>query len=343
MTHLLNRLDVPLRSIATANRAPAAVLAAVAGGEQAVACQGDATLNAHTLFELGSVTKTFTGLLLADMVSRGEVGYDDPITDYLPPEAVPRRTLQTPITLAQLATHTAGLHRVPANLYPRAVRAWWTNPYAGYHFDHLYRATARIRPSRPPGTRVHYSNFGVGLLGQLLANAVGRDYRDLVIDRVCRPLGMIDSRTVPAATCAPGHRRGRPVVPWEMDALAPAGTLRSSGADLVRYLAAQLHPDDTVLAEALRAAQQPRVKAKKRDSVCLVWNHRSSRHGDLLFHGGATRGFTSFIGFCPQAGIGVAALANNSPTVRHNLIPIAYAFLKELAATPVDQTGAGSP
>lgn len=143
-------LDASLRTIASISRAPAVVLAAVVGGERAVACHGDLTPDAHTVFELGSITKTFTALLLAEMVTRGEIDYDDPITAYLPPDARPRRGTDAPITLVQLATHTAGLPRLPTNLYRRALPVWTTNPYARYHLDDLYRATARIRARRHP-------------------------------------------------------------------------------------------------------------------------------------------------------------------------------------------------
>ena len=176
---------------------------------------------------------------------------------------------------------------------------------------------------------MHYSNFGVGLLGQLLANSAAADYRDLILDRVCRPLGMAGTLTGPGPLCATGYRRGRPVPAWEMGALAPAGTLRSSATDLLRYLQAHLHPEATPLAAALRATQVPRVAAKGKDRICLVWNHRSSRYGEVLFHSGGTRGFTAFVGFCPQAGTGVAALVNTTPTRRRNMIHTAYSLFKD--------------
>lgn len=213
--HASGRLDESLRTIAAVSRAPGAVLAATVGGETAVACHGDPVPDAHAVFELGSITKTFTAVLLAEMATRGEIGYDDPITAYLPPEARPRRATDVPITLVQLATHTAGLPRLPANLYRRALPVWWTNPYARYCLDDLYQATARIRVRHRPGARVHYSNFGVGLLGQLLANAAAADYRDLILDRICRPLGMTDTftgsaRDVSPAIAAAGRcRRGK--------------------------------------------------------------------------------------------------------------------------------------
>ena len=335
-TDLAGRLDASLRTITAASRAPATVLAALRGDETAVACHGtpswpvDTAVDAHTRFELGSITKTFTTLLLAEMVTRGEVSYDDPITAYLPPRARPRHPTAGSITLAHLAAHSGGLPRVPTNLLSRAVRSWWTNPYSHYRLDHLYRATARIRPRHPPGTRVRYSNFGVGLLGQLLANAAGADYPDLIIDRVCRPLGMPGTHAAADPACASGYRHGRPVPPWHMDALVAAGSLRSNTTDLLRYLDAQLHPHATPLADALQAVQIPRASVQGKESICLGWKHRAFRRYELLFHSGATRGFTAFLGFCPQTDIGVIALTNGSHTRRDTLIPTAYALLKTL-------------
>ncbi|HZS22206.1 MAG TPA: serine hydrolase domain-containing protein, partial [Pseudonocardiaceae bacterium] len=312
------------------SRAPAAVLAVVTGAETAIACHGDPLPGADTVFELGSITKTFTALLLAEMVTRGEVSYDDPITDYLPPRAHPRRILHRPVTLLHLATHTGGLPRLPANFYRRALPTWGTNPYARYHLDDLYQATARTRPRYRPGTHVHYSDFGIGLLGQLLANAANSTYSDLVLDRICRPLSMSKPFTGPGPSCATGYRRGRPMPAWEMSALAPAGTLRSSATDLLRYLQAHLHPHTSPMCLALRTTQIPRVAAKGKDRICLVWNHRCSPHGDLLFHSGATRGFTAFLGFCPQAHTGIAALVNTTPTHRRNMNTAAYTLFKTL-------------
>lgn len=367
---LTGRLEASLQTMAASTGGPAAIGAVIVGDETAVVCCGEPAPDVHTVFELGSVGKTFTALLLAEMATRGEVGYDDPITAYLPPRARPRRASAAPITLVHLATHSAGLPHHPANFYLRALPAWWTNPFARYDLNDLYQATARIRVRNQPGARVRYSNFGVGLLGQLLANAAGCDYHELVIDRICRPLGMLDTRTQPDASCATGHRHGHPVPGWEMvidhllrrlgvidiytkpgttgavqhrrnhpvpgwkmGALAGAGTLRSSAADLLRYLQAQLHPETSPLEAALRAAQIPRVHDESRDHVCLVWNHRRTRRGDLLFHGGATRGFTAFVGFCPQATIGVAAVVNvvnTASTHRYTMIQTAYSLLKAL-------------
>jgi CubicO group peptidase (beta-lactamase class C family) len=108
-----------------------------------------------------------------------------------------------------------------------------TDFWSGYHLDDLYQATARTRLQHRPGSHVHYSNFGIGLLEQLLANAANSTSPDLFLDRVCRPIGMTNTLTGPCPSCATGYRRGRPMPAWEMGALAAADTLRSDATDLL--------------------------------------------------------------------------------------------------------------
>jgi serine-type D-Ala-D-Ala carboxypeptidase/endopeptidase len=143
-------------------------------------------LNGDTIFEIGSITKVFTTLLLTDMVRRGEVSLTDPISKYLPPDAkVPERNGRT-ITLQDLATHTSGLPRMPTNFAPKDA----TNPYADYGFDRLTQFLSTYTLTRDVGENYEYSNLGGGLLGTLLARRAGMDYEALVASRITGPLGM---------------------------------------------------------------------------------------------------------------------------------------------------------
>jgi CubicO group peptidase (beta-lactamase class C family) len=172
---LTGLLEGQLAPLIAQGQTPGVVAVAVRGQDQALYWAGQpardaaCALDGQTRFEVGSLTKTFTGLLLAQLVCCGEVGYDDPISAYLPAHALPRDAGARQITLAQLATHTAGLPHLPRNLYRRIVRHGWADPYAAYRLVDLYRATARLAPRYPPGGPARYSTFGVGLLGQLLA------------------------------------------------------------------------------------------------------------------------------------------------------------------------------
>src|SRR5262249_4301162 len=161
----------------------------------------------------------------------------DPLRRFLPAPALPRGG---DVTLRDLATHGAGLPRFPSNLLPGALRRWH-DPCAGYTAVHLERALARSRAGRA-GYR--YSNLGFGVLGHVPALAAGAPYERLVVERVCRPLGMVDTGVAVASDQrdrrATGHRWGRPVASWDLGALAPAGGLRSTGADMLRFLHANL-------------------------------------------------------------------------------------------------------
>ncbi|CAM3665404.1 hypothetical protein GCM10009799_38190 [Nocardiopsis rhodophaea] len=325
-------LDTHMRPLLAEKRVPAVAVAAIRGQQEAVRAVGfqrrglPDLVDPYTTFETGSVTKTFTALLLAEMVANGDVDYNDPIDTYLPPYARPRRG-ERPITLLNLATHTAGLSRLPRNLFPGAVTHWLSDPYARYSRDDLHRATARVRPlpAAPPPPR--YSTFGIGLLGQLLADAAGTSYPELLAERITGRLGMDDSGAPPAIAAATrsatGHRRGRPVSPWHFDALAGAGAARSTANDLLIYLRAHLRPEmiKPPLADALRAVRVPHRPMAGRagaagTSMCLVWNHRVIGEQTLLWHTGGTGGFTAFIGFSPSADAAVAVLANATPTSR---------------------------
>ena len=348
ITGLLNR---HIGDIVADQHAPAAVGAAIRGAAQSVAVAGDRLrpARAHrdrdrrpvgpdTLFALGSLTKTFTTLLLAELTARGEVSYDDPIDAHLPSGVTTRPGPDAPRTLVDLATHTAGLPRLPRNLYLRGLRHWWTDPYAAYRPVDLYRATARL-PRHRRRTTIRYSTFGVGLLGQLLANATGTGYAELLAERVLRPLGMRDTLVPDEATLAEraahGHRYGRPFPHWHFDALAPSGALYSTAADMLRYLRAQLHPATLAsasLASAVVDSQWPRrAHPRGQKVVGLGWDIRVVEGRTLLWHTGAAGGFTAFAGFSPDADAGVVVLANTTPTHRQPVIRAGRRLFRALA------------
>src|SRR5580704_13650102 len=146
-------------------------------------------LNGDTIFEIGSITKVFTSLLLADAVERHEVALSDPIAKYLPPQVkVPERGGRT-ITLQDLSTHTSALPRLPANFSPKDP----SNPYADYSVEQLYQFLSGYTLTRDIGSQYEYSNLGGGLLGHALARRAGVDYETLVRRRITGPLGMHDT------------------------------------------------------------------------------------------------------------------------------------------------------
>ncbi|GAA4855537.1 serine hydrolase domain-containing protein [Kitasatospora terrestris] len=266
-------------------------VAVIRGNERTVACRGYADragerpIRADTRFELGSVTKTFTALLLAEMAARGEVSYDDPIDRYLPAGTVPGYPHERPITLLHLATHTSGLPRLPVGLVPSAVPRWFTSPYATFSAAHLLRALPRTPVRGTPGAQVRYSSLGAGLLGLVLEHAAGQRYEDLLASRVCEPLGLIDTSCGAGREPSIGYRRGRRLPSFKIPALPGAAALRSTADDMLRYLQAHLAvdavpiPEQTGAAAALRTALRevclPRVTRRRSGAgICLTWNQR---------------------------------------------------------------------
>ncbi|XVS64955.1 serine hydrolase domain-containing protein [Actinosynnema sp. CA-299493] len=286
----------------------------------------------HTRFELGSLTKTFTGLLLAEMADRGEVDPADPVRRHLPVGAAPH--LGRDVTLERLATHTSGLPRLPPGWWRRAVPHWRTNPYRDFDADDFAASLRRTR-SRSPG-RYRYSNLGGALLGEALARAAGLPYPELLAERVLRPLHLDDTDCSPSAQVT-GHLRGRPRPPWEIPGLPAAGALRSSAHDLLRYLTAHLTPSAGPLGPALTEVVRPRASAGDHE-VCLVWNLRRREGHDLLFHSGATRGCTAFAAFSPGAGTAFVALANAGPTAGSSFVQRAYEAAWSLTDRPASRT-----
>ncbi|MFC1415477.1 serine hydrolase domain-containing protein [Streptacidiphilus cavernicola] len=344
---LLDPLIAPLLDAAPG--ATAVALAAVRGRDTLLRWTGTTdraagrAVDADTRFEIGSLSKTCTALLLAEAVARAEVRYGDPIARHLPSGTAPRHRSGEPITVLHLATHTSGLPRLPRGMFPGALRDWSGNPYGRYSEQQLFDSLATTAVRARPGTRVYYSNLGVGLLGHVLAGAAGTSYPELLRARVLDPLAL--TRTTGDAGCdqATGHWHGRPRPPWSIPALPGAGALRSSARDLLRYLQALIDPAGAgPLADALTDVQRPRLALPRTgDRICLVWNLRSSPGRDLFFHSGGTRGFTAFIGFCPQTRTGLAALANTTPTGNDAFSQAAYSTLRKLPGTPGRADSAG--
>ena len=270
------------------------------------------------VFDIGSITKVFTALLLADMARRGQVDLEDPLSRSLPGcvPTPPRDGRE--ITLLDLATHTSGLPPLPRNLRARAI-LHGADPYRGYDVDRLLRALAATRIRQPPGSSYRYSNFGFAVLGHALAAVAGVPYERLVVDRVCLPLGL--NETMPQLSPALVARRekghggsGRAVPDWDVAAFGPAGSLRSTMPDMVRFLRVNLDPAPAPLAAALDDAQVPRRRISAEEEIGLAWHIRRHRGAAVTWHNGGTGGFGSFVAMIRERGTGVAVLYNSSPS-----------------------------
>ena len=264
---------------------------------------GSPEVTEHTVFELGSLTKLFTASLLGDMVDRGEVRLDEPLSAFAPggPAAFASSAIGG-ATLEQLATHTSGLPRLVTS--PRGlgqVMFFRGNPYRGLGPDSVWTDVLGVDEA-PPKPAYLYSNLGAAVLGQALAARAGKPYSDLVAERVLIPLGMNATTFTRVEADAGGHSvNGLTTPAWTLDGFAPAGGLRAPAADVLRFLSANL--DQT--APGSLTAQRGR----------LGW-HASERRGHaVLEHSGGTGGFASFLAMSPERRLGVFVVANATSRV----------------------------
>jgi serine-type D-Ala-D-Ala carboxypeptidase/endopeptidase len=280
-------------------------------------------LDGDSVFEIGSMTKVFTGILLADMVRRGEVELADPVADLLPPGTrVPARSGKM-ITLLDLTTHFSGLPFMPTNLAP----ADPANPFADYTVKKMYECLSGYDLPRDPGDRFEYSNLGVGLLGHVLELRAGTTYAALVSDRILWRLGM--SHTAVAFTpwmkdhVVRGHNRaGSPVSHWDFPEVAGMGGLRSTMNDMLTFAAANLSSEENDLILAIRASHRglrqvgegvdyPGIpSAFKQARVGFNWFISRPGRRRITWTVGLTAGYSTFLGLDIEARRAVVVLTN---------------------------------
>ncbi len=289
-----------------------------ATGSRTIVAYGEAgpgarPLGPKSMFEIGSITKVFTSILLADMAARGEVALDDAVQRYLPTGvSMPGRDGQT-ITFTHLATHRSGLPRMPTNFSP----ADGSNPFADYTPELLWEFLSGYTLTRDVGSQYEYSNVGAGLLGFLLARRAGKDYQGLVQERILDPLGMDMSGTELTGPTrewlALGHNQNGDVVPnWDIPTLAGAGALLSNVEDMLTFLEANIGEPTTDLQRAMRVSHESRQQAGPNMTIGLGWHIRHTGNDVAVWHNGGTGGYRTFAGFDPARRVGAVVLTNSA-------------------------------
>jgi CubicO group peptidase (beta-lactamase class C family) len=288
-------------------------------------------LDQHTVFMIASLTKVFTSLILADMVTRGEVGLEDPVSKYLPSGVrMPQRG--RPITLVDLSRHWSGLPSMPTNFALDGT----PNPYSALTEKEFYAFLSSYELPHEPGIPV-YSNVGVSLLGKVLARRAGTDYESLLTQRVLSPLGLNSTSITltpdQQARLAPGHDRyGDPVDSWDLLTMPASGGLRSTVHDLLQFLQYNISLD-TPLRSAMELQRAP--------SRSLGWG-RSMLGGEAVYqHEGGKEGYQSAMIFNPARGTGVVLLLNG----RSGASPMTLArqLLYSVAPLPAPAPKPGKP
>jgi CubicO group peptidase (beta-lactamase class C family) len=271
--------------------------------------------DASTVYEIGSITKTFTATLLAEEVIDGKVKLADPVQNHLPRDVTLAQVGERPIELLDVAMQYSGLPRMPANFRP----ANPVDPYADFDDARLWEAVNTVKPARGPGAAYEYSNFGFGMLGEILGGETGMSYRDLVRSRIFVPLGMTSSDTVLTDSlrrrAAQGYGpAGMPVSYWALAAFAGAGAIDSTATDMLAYLranmAASAEASASALQRAMALAHEPRANVTPDGSMRIGLAWMTTPGGGGRWHNGGTGGFSSFLGFTDDRKRGVVILSN---------------------------------
>lgn len=263
----------------------------------------------RTVFQIASLTKIFTGFLLADAVGRGEVSLDDPLDRHLPGPALSFEGRS--ITLVDLATHTSGLPLRPASRVARSQ----DDPYAGYSEADLNTDLGAVRLTRAPGTQFEYSNFDYGLLGAALSHRLGRSYSELLEARIFCLLDMDETRLVPTQAMRRRMVQGydaqfAPMRAWDFGALAPAGGLYSTLGDLRKFISLWTSNKGDLSRTAQSMFSISRLGDDANTRMALGWRLSERNGRRFAWSNGSGGGVRSFLGVALNEPNGVIAFAN---------------------------------
>lgn len=277
--------------------------------------EGNPAPSGDTMFEIGSVTKTFTGLALAEAIKSKQLSLDEPVAKLLPDFKIPSSKGEV-ITLGNLADQHSGLPRLPGNLKPRDM----SNPYAGYDAKKLKTFLANYTLPRTPGSKYEYSNLGYGLLGYALAEHAGVSYGALIKEKILEPLGMdhcaVKLDKAMQQHLAAGHdAQGKKTANWDFGVLPGAGALKCSASNMLRYLKANMGAVKTRLYPAMQLAREARADGPNGNRTGLGWLTLSHEGKKIVWHNGMTGGYASFIGFTADGRHGVVVLTNIQQSV----------------------------
>lgn len=335
-------LDHDLKEVLTAGAlAPASgrgvVIGVVQHGVRRVFAYGP--VQKDSIFEIGSITKTFTGLILAQLVVQGKVQMNDPVRTLLPAGVVTKPN-GPEITLLDLTTQHSGIPSNPDNLHP----ADPANPFADYGSQDLYAFLGKRGVAHLPDTAYGYSNTGVKLLAQALSVRAELAYPELLRQQITGPLGMTDTEISVGpskkARIVQGHSaEHQPVPAWTFSDLPGAGGLHSTADDMLAYLDAQLHPErlhaagvGASLPEAIRMTHELRNTANPGMHIAMNWFHADA--GDYFQHGGRTGGFIAYAIFSPTRDFGVIVLCNTAGSQESFAVRLADHVAQRLAGQP---------
>jgi CubicO group peptidase (beta-lactamase class C family) len=264
-----------------------------------------------TIYEIGSISKTFTGLLLSKAIEDGKLKLSDDIRNYLPATCKQLQAGKQTITIQHLATHTSGIPGLPDDLMKgKAYNE--LNPYAHYTKEQVFAFLSKVKIDEIPGKKFDYSNLGMGLLGIILCDVYKKDYETLVQEIIAKPMQMnlvkLNLKPEEENRFAEGYNeRGEATPHWDLGTLPGAGGLRSTSESMMQYIQTNMNTNKGFIPDAHQILFE-----KERDLVGMAWMIRKLKNGNtLVWHNGGTYGFSSFAGFVKEAECAVVILSNS--------------------------------
>lgn len=266
---------------------------------------------AQQLYEIGSISKVFTGLLLAQAVERGDLALDDSLGVLLQGKATLASREVASITLRQLVTHSSCLPRRPPDISEGQVK---DNPYSTYDRRRLWTALSSLKLNDSPPCAASYSNFGLGVVGEVLSERYGKPWHVLVRENIADPLGMHDTVQQlgdKSTRLAPGFDNATPKPPWDFEALAGAGALRSTAADMLIFSRAIMAGSSGPLGHAAQRMLTPLGRYERSQIGYAVWM-RGPPERRTFFHDGLTGGYRTLWMVAPDTQEAVVVLTSNA-------------------------------
>jgi CubicO group peptidase (beta-lactamase class C family) len=270
------------------------------------------TPSSKNLYEIGSISKTFTGILLAKAVTENKIRLNDPVNKYLPKNIPVIKFGNDTLKIVHLSNHTSGLPPLPDNFGATDL----INPYKDYDEKKLLEYLKHASLSRKPGEKLEYCNLAVGLLGYILQQVNKMSFEKMATNYITSKAGMTDTRQFlvkkDSALFVQGYNESiLPQSQWDFKALAAAGSLRSNAEDMLKYAALNLEATDNKLLKAIILSHQPTFEDGQQ-KIGLNWFIQNWGWGPVLFHGGATGGYRSLLAINAKTKNAVIILSNTA-------------------------------